>query len=163
MLALVYIDRIIKTNYSFAVSSLNVHRLLIVSVMLAAKFFDDQYYNNAYYAQIGGVSCEEINSLEVEFLFMINFSLYVSRETYDQYINELTKHFYSGCPCQAVRTGGVHTEEPSRQREAQIDGSSNQKSQKVDKNAVDQDAKSDAGGQDTAKDEDGRSAKRRHT
>lgn len=68
--------------------------------MLAAKFFDDQYYNNAYYAQIGGVSTEEINTLEVEFLFMINFSLYVSREIYDQYRQELTKHMYSGCSCQ---------------------------------------------------------------
>lgn len=70
--------------------------------MLAAKFFDDQYYNNAYYAQIGGVSTEEINSLEVEFLFMINFSLYVSREIYDQYHRELTKHMMSGCSCQGL-------------------------------------------------------------
>jgi hypothetical protein len=70
--------------------------------MLAAKFFDDQYYNNAYYAQIGGVSTEEINSLEVEFLFMINFSLHVSREIYDQYHRELTKHMMSGCSCQGL-------------------------------------------------------------
>jgi hypothetical protein len=70
--------------------------------MLASKFFDDQYYNNAYYAQIGGVSTEEINSLEVEFLFMINFSLHVSREIYDQYHRELTKHMMSGCSCQGL-------------------------------------------------------------
>jgi hypothetical protein len=72
----------------------------VFSVMLAAKFFDDQYYNNAYYAQIGGVSTEEINTLEVEFLFMINFSLHVTRELYDQYHRELTKHMSSGCSCQ---------------------------------------------------------------
>jgi len=29
-----------------------------------------QYFNNAYYAKVGGVPCNEINSLEVEFLFM---------------------------------------------------------------------------------------------
>ncbi len=50
VLALVYIDRIIQSNPSFMVNSLNIHRLLITSVMLAAKFFDDQYFNNAYYA-----------------------------------------------------------------------------------------------------------------
>ena len=45
--------------------------------MLAAKFYDDIYYNNAYYAKIGGVPCHEINNLELEFLFMINFTLNV--------------------------------------------------------------------------------------
>ena len=43
VLALVYIDRIIQSNPTFVVNSLNIHRLLITSIMLAAKFFDDQY------------------------------------------------------------------------------------------------------------------------
>lgn len=54
--------------------------------MLAAKFFDDQYFNNAYYAKVGGVPCHEINSLEVEFLFMINFSLFVTTGEYEQVV-----------------------------------------------------------------------------
>jgi hypothetical protein len=41
VLALIYIDRVIQRN-SFVVNSLNVHRVVITSVMLAAKFFDDQ-------------------------------------------------------------------------------------------------------------------------
>ncbi len=51
VLALVYIDRLIQSNPNFVVNSLNIHRLLITAIMLAAKFFDDQYYNNAYYAK----------------------------------------------------------------------------------------------------------------
>jgi len=77
-------------------------KALNFSVMLAAKFFDDQYYNNAYYAQIGGVSVEEINTLEVEFLFMINFSLFATRETFYQYDRELQNHIKSGCSCQTL-------------------------------------------------------------
>jgi hypothetical protein len=92
VLALVYIDRIIQGNPSFIVNSLNIHRILITSVMLAAKFFDDQYYNNAYYAKVGGVPCHEMNNLEVEFLFMNNFSLFVTADTYNQYYNELCSH-----------------------------------------------------------------------
>jgi hypothetical protein len=60
--------------------------------MLAAKFFDDQYFNNAYYAKVGGVPCSEINSLEVEFLFLCNFALFVNTETYSQYYTELCNH-----------------------------------------------------------------------
>ena len=32
-------------------TSLNVHRLLITGVLLAAKLMDDNYFNNAYYAK----------------------------------------------------------------------------------------------------------------
>lgn len=102
VLALVYIDRIIQNNPSFIVSSLNIHRLLITSVMLAAKFYDDQYYNNAYFGKVGGVPCHEINSLEVEFLFMCNFSLAVPAQQYEQYYNELVNHARqssSTCTC----------------------------------------------------------------
>ena len=100
VLALVYIDRIIQSNPSFVVNSLNIHRLLITSIMLAAKFFDDQYYNNAYYAKIGGVPCQEMNALEVEFLFIANFTLYVSTAKYSQYYSELSNHsINANCHC----------------------------------------------------------------
>jgi len=105
VLALVYIDRIIQQNPTFVVNSLNIHRLLITSVMLAAKFFDDQYFNNAYYSKVGGVPSIEMNSLEVEFLFMTNFSLFVTTETYKQYYQELWNHANSNsaCGCSASR------------------------------------------------------------
>lgn len=100
VLALVYIDRIIQSNPNFVVNSLNIHRLLITSVMLAAKFFDDQYFNNAYYAKVGGVPCGEMNSLEVEFLFMTNFTLFVPSEQYRQYHTELCNHAKNAtCEC----------------------------------------------------------------
>jgi len=55
VLALVYIDRLIQRN-SLLLTSLNVHRIIITAIMLPAKFFDDQYFNNAHYAKVGGVS-----------------------------------------------------------------------------------------------------------
>ena len=91
VLALIYIDRVIQRN-SFVVNSLNVHRVVITAVMLAAKFFDDQYYNNAYYAKIGGVPCPEMNSLELEFLFLVNFTLHVPPDVYEKYTRELSNH-----------------------------------------------------------------------
>eukprot|EP01083_Nonionella_stella_P176232 616031_1 len=97
VLALIYVDRIIQGNHYFVVNSLNVHRLLITSIMLAAKFFDDQYFNNAYYGKVGGVPCKEINSLEIEFLFMVNFNLFVTSEQYKQYHRELGHHAFNAC------------------------------------------------------------------
>lgn len=60
--------------------------------MLAAKFFDDHYYNNAYYGKVGGVSNTEVNSLEIEFLFMVNFNLFVATEEYNVYNQRLMTH-----------------------------------------------------------------------
>jgi len=89
--ALIYIDRIIQTRTSFVISSFNIHRLLITSVMLSAKFMDDIYYNNAYYAKVGGVPTGEINGLELEFLFLINFTLFVQEDIFSMYKQELQK------------------------------------------------------------------------
>jgi hypothetical protein len=91
ILALIYIDRLIQRN-NFVLSELNVHRVLVTSVLLAAKFFDDAYYNNAYYAKVGGVLTSEMNGLEVEFLFRINFSLHVTPEIFKKYQDELISH-----------------------------------------------------------------------
>eukprot|EP00656_Telonema_subtile_P052663 TRINITY_DN73_c0_g1_i4.p1 TRINITY_DN73_c0_g1~~TRINITY_DN73_c0_g1_i4.p1 ORF type:complete len:159 (-),score=44.11 TRINITY_DN73_c0_g1_i4:39-515(-) len=49
IVALVYVDTIIQRKKSFVISSLNIHRLLITSIMLAAKFYDDIYYNCLLY------------------------------------------------------------------------------------------------------------------
>jgi len=91
ILALIYIDRLIERN-NFLLTELNVHRVVITAILLAAKFFDDAYYNNAYYAKVGGVLVSELNGLEVDFLFRINFSLHVSSDVFEKYKAELVAH-----------------------------------------------------------------------
>lgn len=41
VVAYVYLDRFAQTQPSFPINSFNIHRLLITSVMVAAKFMDD--------------------------------------------------------------------------------------------------------------------------
>lgn len=85
VLCLVYIDRIVKLHPEFGICPLNIHRLLVTSVMLAAKFFDDVYYSNAYYAKVGGVRPKEVNVLEAQFLELIDWRLHVTPQEYEQY------------------------------------------------------------------------------
>jgi hypothetical protein len=94
ILALIYIDRLIQRN-NFLLTELNVHRVVITAILLAAKFFDDAYYNNAYYSKVGGVLVSEMNGLEVDFLFRINFSLHVTPDVFDKYRAELVSHSLS--------------------------------------------------------------------
>ena len=89
--ALIYIDRLIQRN-NFILTELNVHRVVITAVLLAAKFYDDSYYNNAYYAKVGGVPVTEMNGLELEFLFFIQFSLHATPDVFMRYRHELISH-----------------------------------------------------------------------
>ncbi len=92
IIALIYIDRVMQRNQTLVLSSLNVHRLLLTSIMVAVKFCDDSTYNNAYYARVGGIGAAELNRLELDFLRRINWALAVPPPLFHRYHTELLKH-----------------------------------------------------------------------
>lgn len=92
--ALIYIDKL-QRQPKYAVTRINVHRLLITSVLVAAKFHDDRYYDNARWAQIGGITLAELNNLELEFLFAMGFDMGVSVEEHDRYAREVCRHAFA--------------------------------------------------------------------
>ncbi|KAH7427221.1 hypothetical protein KP509_10G034800 [Ceratopteris richardii] len=98
VVAYAYLDRFIHRHPGVPVTSLNIHRLLITSVMVAAKFLDDAYYNNAYYAKVGGVTTAEINRLELEFLFTLGFRLQVTTHIFESYCCHLEREYALGEP-----------------------------------------------------------------
>jgi len=61
--------------------------------MLATKFFDDRYYNNEYYAKVGGITNAEVNLLERDFLQLINFRLYIAPLLFFRYRERLLESF----------------------------------------------------------------------
>ncbi|KAK1317263.1 Cyclin-P3-1 [Acorus calamus] len=95
VLAHIYMDRFLQQPGS-CLTSLNVHRLLITSVVVAAKFIDDAFYNNAYYAKVGGVTTGEMNRLELKFLFSLDFRLQVNVGTFGKYCLQLEKEANGG-------------------------------------------------------------------
>ncbi|CAA2983208.1 cyclin-U4-1-like [Olea europaea subsp. europaea] len=91
IVAYVYLDRFTQRQPTLPINFFNVHRLLITSVMVAVKFMDDVYYNNACYAKVGGISTTEMNFLEVDFLFGLGFHLNVTPTTFYKYCSYLEK------------------------------------------------------------------------
>ncbi|KAG6751623.1 hypothetical protein POTOM_043820 [Populus tomentosa] len=91
VVAYIYINKFLQQTGA-SLTSLNAHRLLITSIMVAAKFLDDDQssisifrdwcYDNAYYARIGGVSTAEMNGMEMKFLFNLDFRLHVTAEVF---------------------------------------------------------------------------------
>ncbi|XP_077253990.1 cyclin-U1-1-like [Tasmannia lanceolata] len=91
VVAYVYIDRLAHKHPDSLVVSLNIHRLLVTSVMVASKVLDDVHYNNAFYARVGGVSNAELNRLEMELLFLLDFGVMVSSRIFESYCVHLEK------------------------------------------------------------------------
>lgn len=76
-------NRIVKQETLINVDSLTVHRLLLASLIVAAKFLDDTVASNRTWAYAGGLSVKELNSLEIRFLELISFDLYVELSDFE--------------------------------------------------------------------------------
>lgn len=63
-------DQILFTSY-------NAHRIILTSFLLAHKYCEDRNYRLSRIARIGGVTGEELISLESEFLNFMDFDLYI--------------------------------------------------------------------------------------
>lgn len=91
VLGFVYIDQLVHKQPDFPLISLNIHRLLLTSIMVATKFLDDMHYNNDFYAKVGGISVHELNILEIDFLFKLKFKLNVAPVTFQGYQTHLER------------------------------------------------------------------------
>ena len=61
-----------------------------MSIAIAAKFYDEKYFTNEYYSKVGGITLKEFNLLEIEFLHMIDYRLFVDEKLFLQYREKLT-------------------------------------------------------------------------
>lgn len=91
IVSLVYLERVLEYNPGYAITNLNVHRLLLAASILSAKFQDDDYYSNAYYSKVGGVSTEEMLLLEASLLELLHWRAHVSVEEYEDCLERLHK------------------------------------------------------------------------
>lgn len=56
-------------------------KLLLGAITVAAKYVADYHPSNSMYAKISGISKEDINAVELEFLFGVKFDLEVKPST----------------------------------------------------------------------------------
>lgn len=80
--ALALIDVAQQNNPTFTINRNNIYRLFLTAVVVAAKYLDDFFYKNSFYASVGGISVAILNQLEWEFLKLINFNSHVHSSTF---------------------------------------------------------------------------------
>ena len=63
--------------------------MTLSAIVVAIKFWDDEYYKKKSYAEIGGVNNRDLNRLEAKFLHYLNYDLTVTPEVFERYTKEL--------------------------------------------------------------------------
>jgi len=91
IIALIYLDRVLAVNPDLCFTLFNAHRLFVSAILIASKFMDDLFYTNAFVSKVAGISSEELNRLEIEFLAAIRFSLYVKPEVFQSYADNFNQ------------------------------------------------------------------------
>ena len=87
--AMIYIDRIVRKHPWFFVTSKNIFSLLAMTMIVADKFWNDDYMSNSDYAIVVGLSDERFNDLEAFLLILLDFDLYIKPEYYEEYLNKM--------------------------------------------------------------------------
>lgn len=85
VIGLIYLQRLRDLDQAkqMRLTSFNTQRYLLTAIMLASKTFDDYYVSNKQWALVGDLDVKEMNTLELDMLFALSFSMGVTREEYD--------------------------------------------------------------------------------
>lgn len=82
-------DSSLSQQQIFVMDSHNIHRLIIAAITVSTKFISDFFYSNSRYARVGGISLQELNHLELQFLILCDFRLIISVEELQRYADLL--------------------------------------------------------------------------
>ncbi|KAG9782545.1 hypothetical protein ABEF93_004351 [Exophiala dermatitidis] len=85
LLALMFIYRLKRFNPAVSGKRGSEFRLLTIALMLGNKFLDDNTYTNKTWAEVSGISVNEIHVMEVEFLSNMRYDLYASAEEWSEW------------------------------------------------------------------------------
>lgn len=94
ILSLMYLDKFLSNNY-LVLNEKNVHKVMYICFMESQKFFNDIILKNKDYAQICGISTQEINKLEYEFLTALDFNMNITNEDYQKYKRKFQNSWFN--------------------------------------------------------------------
>ncbi|KAK6911540.1 Cyclin PHO80-like [Dillenia turbinata] len=84
----IYMDRFLQEK-GIRLTSYNVHRLLITSIMVASKLREDESSDIKHFALVGAIPEEELKLMELDFLTTLKFNLHVADEIFNNYCKQL--------------------------------------------------------------------------
>lgn len=96
IVSMILIDRICDTE-KVALTGKSVHKLFITSLVLAIKMNEDLIYDLKYYSQVAGIPSRELETLEEEFLKIMDFKVNVKLDEFLDYVNTILPQIFCAC------------------------------------------------------------------
>nr|KAJ3421830.1 hypothetical protein HK105_002136 [Polyrhizophydium stewartii] len=109
VLAFLYLDRLKSMHPRCKGSPGSAHRLILSAIMLAAKFLYDDTFDNTAWATVssGLFSLEQVNHMEMEMLYFLNFRLFVSQSEWQAFFATLDNDMEAWQMANVRATGGA--------------------------------------------------------
>ena len=85
--AIVLLRRLLQMHKNLVVSIDNMHRIMLITILIADKFLEDIPCGNDVFAEIMKMSVESISELELEFLCLLKYSPFISLSEIEQVLN----------------------------------------------------------------------------
>lgn len=89
VISLIYLERL--CNGKIFLNEYNIHRIMLLCVIMAYKYNEDSKFNREYLSKIGGISEKEIAQLEHEFFDFIDYKFFIENEEFIKYKKDLLK------------------------------------------------------------------------
>ena len=83
ILSLMNIDKILENN--FIITERNIKNLFLVSMIETQKFYEDESFNNRFYAFFAGITPNQLLQMEIKFFEMMDYNLFVSEKKFYNY------------------------------------------------------------------------------
>ena len=61
-------------------------------MIISAKYLDDHYFKNKFYASVGGVPLAIVNEMETEMMRLLNYHCPASERLFEVYLNKLKEY-----------------------------------------------------------------------
>ena len=92
ILSLMNLDKLLSKK--FFLTRNNCFKVIYTCMMIAHKYHDDKSYTNKDYAKILGGSTGDVFDMEMEFLRIVDFNLFINEEEFKTYKRKLINLFY---------------------------------------------------------------------
>jgi hypothetical protein len=90
VLTMMNIDKIISNN-NFQLTFQNINRFFYTCLMVTQKYYEDNAYNNKLYADLVGISCNELLEMEMEYMNLADYQLFIKDDDFQKYKRKMSE------------------------------------------------------------------------
>ncbi|KAI9314864.1 hypothetical protein BX666DRAFT_1964249 [Dichotomocladium elegans] len=91
MLSLKYIAMALQLNPNIQGADGSEYRVFTVALMLANKYLDDNTFTNKTWSEVTGMALTDLNSMESEFLDVLEYNLFVDKDEFKRWKTALVR------------------------------------------------------------------------